>query len=136
MNLEKLNHDAQIFADTAVENWANWYEAKGKLLDALERIAALEDALDFGRNRWSPVGGRACPLCHYENGVFIALCKLHEYFAEQEAEWVDSHAECVNKLSAKLAQAEADAKLANQEVVRLDEQNKQMRFILGIRGDM
>lgn len=39
----------------------------------------LRERLDFGTNRWNPVGGRACPLCVYEQGKFIRMCKLHEH---------------------------------------------------------
>lgn len=42
-----------------------------------ERDAALE-IIDYMRNKYSPINGRGCVLCVYDNGVFQRSCKFHE----------------------------------------------------------
>lgn len=41
--------------------------------------ARLSEIIDFMRNRYSPIGGRACALCVYEEGHFIRSCALHRW---------------------------------------------------------
>ena len=40
------------------------------------RLAAVEESLEFARN-YSGIEGRPCPLCTYEDGVFIKSCQMH-----------------------------------------------------------
>ena len=40
------------------------------------RLAAVEESLEFARN-YNGIEGRPCPLCTYEDGVFIKSCQMH-----------------------------------------------------------
>ena len=54
-----------------------------KRIDHLtEENARLSEIIDFMRNRYSPLGGRSCALCVYEDGRFIRACALHRWEAE------------------------------------------------------
>jgi hypothetical protein len=39
--------------------------------------ARLSEIIDYMQNRYSPLGGRGCALCVYEDGLFIRACMLH-----------------------------------------------------------
>jgi hypothetical protein len=39
----------------------------------------LTEIIDFMRNHYSPIGGRGCALCVYEEGRFIRSCALHRW---------------------------------------------------------
>jgi hypothetical protein len=61
---------------------------RGKVVDLEKRartaeaeLAAAREAITFMRDEYSPVGGRGCALCLYENGRFIRSCKLHQVLA-------------------------------------------------------
>lgn len=41
--------------------------------------ARLSEIIDFMRNHYSPIGGRGCALCVYEEGHFIRPCALHRW---------------------------------------------------------
>lgn len=41
--------------------------------------ARLSEIIDFMRNHYSPIGGRGCALCVYEEGRFIRPCALHRW---------------------------------------------------------
>ena len=49
------------------------------------RLAAVEESLEFARN-YSGIEGRPCPLCTYEDGVFIKSCQMHTDLAAVEKE--------------------------------------------------
>jgi len=41
--------------------------------------ARLSEIIDFMQNHYSPLGGRACALCVYEDGRFIRSCAIHRW---------------------------------------------------------
>lgn len=45
--------------------------------DDARTLARLSEIIDFMRNHYSPIGGRSCALCVYEEGRFIRSCKVH-----------------------------------------------------------
>ncbi len=49
------------------------------------RLAAVEESLEFARN-YNGIEGRPCPLCTYEDGVFIKSCQMHTDLAAVEKE--------------------------------------------------
>ena len=84
----------------------NPYKNK-ELMDKMNRVIAILDEKDepilFLRDEYSEVGGRGCPACHYEDGKFIKLCRLHaeidagrelydQYRTEVKAEFVQYEA--------------------------------------------
>lgn len=42
-----------------------------------KRVADLEETLAFAA-QYKGIEARACPLCHYENGVFVDRCQMHK----------------------------------------------------------
>lgn len=79
----------------------SWVE-KGKTY--LARIAELEETLQFAA-QYKGIEGRSCPLCRYENGVYLGPCQMHadmdrmsDTIAELEAQlaerWVPMEAYC------------------------------------------
>ncbi len=51
--------------------------------DLRAESARLSEIIDFMRNHYSPIGGRACALCVYEDGRFIRPCGMHRWEAER-----------------------------------------------------
>lgn len=50
-----------------------------------DRADKYGEIIDYMRNRYSPVGGRGCELCVFENGKFVRPCKLHVEIDKLEA---------------------------------------------------
>lgn len=54
--------------------------------EAIDRLgsenARLSEIVDFMRNHYSPLGGRGCALCVYEEGRFIRPCAIHRWYDE------------------------------------------------------
>lgn len=55
------------------------------MTDQRRKIAALEETLTFAA-QYKGIEMRACPLCKYENGVFIEACQMHKDMDKLEAE--------------------------------------------------
>ena len=51
--------------------------------ETIDRLGAdnarLSEIIDFMRNHYSPLGGRGCALCIYEEGRFLRPCALHRW---------------------------------------------------------
>ena len=43
-----------------------------------EENRRLSEIIDFMQNRYSPLGGRACALCIYDDGRFVRACAMHQ----------------------------------------------------------
>ena len=52
----------------------------GETIDRLgTENARLSEIIDFMRHHYSPIGGRACALCVYDEGRFVKPCALHRW---------------------------------------------------------
>ena len=51
--------------------------------ETIDRLGAenarLSKIVDFMQNHYSPLGGRGCALCVYEDGRFVRACALHRW---------------------------------------------------------
>jgi hypothetical protein len=56
--------------------------------ETIERLGEenkrLSEIIDFMQNRYSPLGGRGCALCVYDDGRFVRACALHRWSAERD----------------------------------------------------
>lgn len=65
--------------ESEVDHWKRRFnEQTQALTEERKKREKAEEAILFMRNEWTDMGGRGCPACHYENGKFIKLCKIHE----------------------------------------------------------
>ena len=53
--------------------------------DLARRYADLAEVVDFMQNRYSPIGGRPCALCVYEDGRFVRSCAMHRWESIESA---------------------------------------------------
>jgi hypothetical protein len=47
--------------------------------DLARRYVDLAEIIDFMQNRYSPIGGRPCALCVYDDGRFVRSCAMHRW---------------------------------------------------------
>lgn len=102
--------------EARIKEWAHntvaftrWGIALRQEADALKAERNdLADRLAFARDSYSHVGARGCPICVYENGVFIRLCKIHEE-CKAEYDWLA-----------------ADHAVVQQRVMDLERDNEQL----------
>jgi hypothetical protein len=54
--------------------------------ETIERLGEenrrLSEIIDFMQNRYSPLGGRGCALCVYDDGRFVRACAMHRWSME------------------------------------------------------
>lgn len=64
---------------------ARMYERARVEIDARDKqIADLQETLRHAATQ-TGFEGRGCPLCHWNNGVFLGYCSLHQRIEELEA---------------------------------------------------
>lgn len=51
-------------------------------LRLIEQVNQFEDSREFMLDKYSEVGARPCWICHYEEGKFKKLCRLHDIIRE------------------------------------------------------
>ena len=64
----------------------------GEIIDRLgeenkrlgEEHRRLSEIIEFMQNRYSPLGGRACALCVYDEGRFVRACAMHRWNMERD----------------------------------------------------
>lgn len=85
--------------------------------DCQRTIAALRETLEFAA-RYKSIEGRPCPLCKYENGVFIEACQMHKD---------------MNALEAQLKEQAGWETVEYNDIINIDNSN-QIRVVIG-QGD-
>jgi len=89
--------------DVAVANWNRRAESADHAA-LTKRVADLEETLAFAA-QYKGIEARACPLCHYENGVFVDRCQMHKD---------------MDALTKQVAELEAALAAANAEIAERD----------------
>lgn len=88
-----------------------------------KRIAELEETLQFAA-QYKGIEGRSCPLCRYENGVYLGPCQMHAD--------MDRMSDTIAELEAQLA-APWEPMEAYCEIY-IDGEDGQ-KYTIGIDGD-
>lgn len=93
--------------------------------------ASLVEIVDYMTNHYSPLGGRGCALCVYDNGTFIRPCALHRWedvtakvFASRSANSEDPAFE------AHLSESEMAAWMASTGLDDADLEGTSLRAVL------
>jgi hypothetical protein len=67
-------------ADTIMASADTIMRRDEKTIDQItSESARLSEIVDFMRDHYSPIGGRSCALCVYEDGRFIRPCAVHRW---------------------------------------------------------
>jgi hypothetical protein len=66
--------------------------------ETIERLGEenkrLSEIIDFMQNRYSPLGGRGCALCVYDDGRFVRACAMHRWTEAHDAAKRDVYMAC------------------------------------------
>ena len=71
--------DEDVQRATADELRAAYHALRDHRAAEAAESARLAEIVDYMTNRYSPLGGRGCALCVYDNGTFVRPCALHRW---------------------------------------------------------
>jgi len=98
--------------DMARENLTKTHKLVERADELIDRLgtenARLSEIVDYMQNRYSPIGGRSCALCVYEEGRFIRSCAMHR--------WDDVTAKVLTARAADPEDLDTTDHLSNEEL--------------------
>jgi hypothetical protein len=80
--MDALTENQQILAkgQQLLEGARSIMQRDGETIEQLSgEKDRLAEIIDFMRDHYSPIGGRSCALCVYEEGRFIRSCAIHRW---------------------------------------------------------
>ena len=61
------------------------YTLQAEVAALRAQVVDLQETLEFA-STYKGIEGRSCPLCHYDNGVFVESCQMHKDMDELRAQ--------------------------------------------------
>ena len=120
-----------------IEEWAKgtarftaWAAQRQREITAIRTERdELADRLAFARDGYTSLSARGCPVCVYEDGVFVRLCAIHAA-AKEEYDWLATD-------HAKLQQKADNLERSAEQMLRdLAEKRAQKEGLDQVRGEL